>query len=224
MSWGILGTLVCLSFLDMASPAIIGVTLYILLSRSNSAARPLAVYLSTITAFYFAFGCSLILGLGKLVDHLVELSHSPVLAWGALVVGVALSALGLVVRSKPGLRLRPPALKARSMVGLGLATAVVGAGTALPYLGAIGVMTAAGLPAVQWVPALAVYNIVMVSPSILLYLGHRTLGTGFRDHLRRWRERLEAGSRKVTGWMLTISGAALAVSGLVGTGVFTGAG
>jgi cytochrome c biogenesis protein CcdA len=208
----------------MASPAIIGVTLYILLSRPNSVARPLAVYLLTITGFYFAFGCSLILGLRKLVDHLVELSHSPVPAWGALVVGVALSALGLVIHSKPGRRLRPPALKARSMVGLGRATAVVGAGTALPYLGAIGVMTAAGLPAVQWIPALAVYNIVMVSPSILLYLGHRTLGTGFRDRLGRWRERLESGSRKMTGWMLTVSGVALAIFGLVGTGVFAGAG
>ena len=66
------------------------------------------------------------------------------------------------------------------MIGLGLATGLLEAGTALPYLGAIGIMGTAGLAASTWAPMLAAYNLVMVLPPVLLYLGHRVLGERLR--------------------------------------------
>lgn len=216
--WEVLVPVAGLALLDTLSPATIGITLYVLLTGARSVARPLLAYLGTVAAFYFVLGCALMLGLGALLSSLNGLVDGPAVSWGMVVLGGGLLAYSFVMPSRTRERRRPESLRTGAMVALGLATGLLEAGTALPYLGAIGIMTTAALAPAVWVPMIAAYNVVMVLPPVLLYLGHRALGERLRPRLERWRTRVESGSREAMGWILGIAGAVLLINGLARTG------
>ncbi|WP_150239971.1 GAP family protein [Nocardiopsis quinghaiensis] len=211
-----------LALLDTLSPATIGVSLYVLLSGARRVARPLFAYLTTVAAFYLALGCALMLGFGFLFEALDGLAGSPVLGWPLVVLGGGMLAYALFAPGRPRGQRRPASPNTTAMVALGLATGLLEGGTALPYFGAIGVMTAAGLSAAAWMPVLAAYNVVMVLPPVLLYLGHRVFGERLRPHLERWRTKVESGSREAVGWILGIVGFLVLVHGLEVTGLLDG--
>jgi cytochrome c biogenesis protein CcdA len=217
-SWEVLVPVAGLALLDTLSPATIGITLYVLLAGTRSVARPLLAYLGTVAAFYFVLGCALMLGLGAALSALNGLA-GPAVGWGMAVLGGALFVYSFLMPAKPRERRRPDSLRAGAMVALGLGTGLLEAGTALPYLGAIGIMTAAGLAPAVWAPMIAAYNAVMVLPPILLYLGYRALGERLRPRMERWRTRVESGSREALGWILGIAGVLLLLNGLARTGV-----
>ena len=52
-----------LAVLDMFSPAIIGVTVFVLLAGENKRTKLILAYLTTVIAFYFCVGVFLMLGL-----------------------------------------------------------------------------------------------------------------------------------------------------------------
>lgn len=208
-----------LALLDTLSPTTLGVTLFVLLSGATSVARPLFAYLGTVALFYFALGCALMLGLGAALSSLSHLADSPVFGWALLVLGGGLFAYSWVMPTRRRAPRRPASFRTVSMIGLGLATGLLEAGTALPYLAAIGIMGAAGLTAPTWVPVLAAYNLVMVLPPVLLYLGHRLFGERLRPRLDRWREKIDAGSRETLSWIIGIAGLILLVNGLQQVGI-----
>ncbi|WP_049577372.1 GAP family protein [Nocardiopsis sp. SBT366] len=208
-----------LALLDTLSPTTLGVSLFVLLSGASSVARPLFVYLGTVALFYFALGCALMLGLGVALSELSHLADSPVTGWVMVVLGAGLFAYSWVMPTKRRAPRRPASFRTTSMVGLGLATGLLEAGTALPYLGAIGVMSTAELAPHTWVPMLAAYNLVMVLPPVLLYLGHRVFGERLRPRLDRWREKVDSGSREVLSWVIGIVGLLLLINGLQQVGI-----
>jgi len=53
-----------LALLDMFSPSIIGVSVYVLLVAKKKQTRLLLIYLMTVGLFYFSTGIFLMLGLG----------------------------------------------------------------------------------------------------------------------------------------------------------------
>lgn len=203
-----------LALLDTLSPTTLGVTLFVLLSGARSVARPLFAYLGTVALFYFALGCALMLGLTAVLDRISGLSDNPVTGWAMVLLGGGLFAYSWVMPTKKRTPRRPTSLRTATMIGLGLATGLLEAGTAFPYLGAIGIMGAAGLAAHTWVPMLAAYNLIMVLPPILLYLGHRAFGERLRPRLERWREKIDAGSREALAWIIGIVGFLLLINGL----------
>ncbi|WP_159944466.1 MULTISPECIES: GAP family protein [unclassified Nocardiopsis] len=213
-----------LALLDTLSPATIGVSLYVLLSGARSVARPLFTYLATVAAFYFTLGCALVLGFGALFDLLGGLAYSRLLGWPLAVLGAGMLLYALFMPDKPRRRRRPATLGAAAMVGLGLVTGLLEAGTALPYFGAIGVITTAELHPAVWLPLLAAYTTVMVLPPTLLYLGHRALGERLHPRLARWRARAESGSREAVGWITGIVGFLVLRHGVALTGVLEGTG
>jgi cytochrome c biogenesis protein CcdA len=75
--------------------------------------------------------------------------------------------------------------------------------TALPYLGAIAVLSRAAQPLIWAVALLAAYTAVMLLPPLLLLAGYARLRGRLGDRLQPWQARLRAGAR--TGW-LTIVG------------------
>lgn len=202
-----------LALLDTLSPTTLGVSLFVLLSGARNVGRPLAAYLATVAAFYFALGCALMLGLGALAER------AGAAGWAMVVVGAGLFAYSWAMPTGPKAQRRPASLRTASMLALGLATGALEAGTAFPYLGAIGIMTAAELSPAAWVPVLAAYNVVMVLPPVLLYLGHRTLGARMRPRLERWRTRVEGASREAMAWILGIVGVLLLVNGVQNIGL-----
>ncbi|MEU3017814.1 GAP family protein [Nocardiopsis sp. NPDC007018] len=208
-----------LALLDTLSPTTLGVSLFVLLSGARSVARPLFAYLGTVALFYFALGCALMLGLGAVMDRLTPLADSPLAGWGMVVLGGGLFAYSWVMPNSKRPPRRPASFRTTTMIGLGLATGLLEAGTALPYLGAIGIMSASGLAVHAWLPVLAAYNLVMVLPPVLLYLAHRVFGERLRPRLDRWRERIDAGSREALSWVVGIVGLLLLVNGLQQVGV-----
>ncbi|MFE1077678.1 GAP family protein [Nocardiopsis alba] len=208
-----------LALLDTLSPTTLGVSLFVLLGGARSVARPLFVYLGTVALFYFTLGCALMLGLGALLPRLAGLTEHPVAGWAMLVLGAALFAYSWIMPTERTERRRPTSLRTTTMIGLGLATGLLEAGTALPYLGAIGIMGTAGLAASTWAPMLAAYNLVMVLPPVLLYLGHRVLGERLRPRLDRLRDKVDSGSREAMAWVIGIVGLILLVNGLQRVGV-----
>ncbi|MEU3309344.1 GAP family protein [Nocardiopsis sp. NPDC006832] len=203
-----------LALLDTLSPTTLGVSLFVLLSGARDIARPLFAYLGTVALFYFVLGCAIMLGLGAALSHLSHLTDSPATGWVMVVLGGALFAYSWVMPTKKRAPRRPATLRTTTMIGLGLATGLLEAGTAFPYLGAIGVMGTAGLTATTWVPMLAGYNLMMVLPPVLLYVGHRLFGERLRPRLDRWREKIDSGSREAMSWIIGIVGVILVLNGL----------
>lgn len=203
-----------LALLDTLSPATLGLSLFVLLSGARSIARPLFAYLGTVAIFYFTLGCALMLGLNAALNRLSGLADSPATGWAMVVLGGGLFAYSWVMPTKKRAPRRPASFRTTTMIGLGLATGLLEAGTAFPYLGAIGIMGAAGLAAHTWVPMLAAYNLIMILPPILLYLGHRAFGERLRPGLERWREKIDAGSREALAWIIGIVGFLLLINGL----------
>ncbi|WP_188189652.1 GAP family protein [Nonomuraea sp. SYSU D8015] len=204
MSIGTIGAVLGLALLDTLSPAVIGTTLYLLLSRPHRVGALLGVYLGSVAIAYFALGVLLMLGLGAVVPHVDDTPW----AWGQAVVGAALIVGSYFIPGKNAQRapLRARSFTMRSMLLLGLATWLFEFSTAVPYFGAIGIMTSAGLPAVQWSPLLGAYVIIMVIPGILLFVAWAALGERLRERFERWQNKISSGSRALLSWIVWIAG------------------
>ncbi|WP_170223275.1 GAP family protein [Nonomuraea turkmeniaca] len=207
MSIETMGAVLGLALLDTLSPAVIGITLYLLLARPHRVGALLGVYLGSVATAYFALGALLMLGLGAAVPHVDD----TVWAWGQAVLGAALLAGSFFIPDKnpEGASIRARSFAMRSMVMLGLGTWLFEFATAVPYFGALGIMTAAGLPAVQWSPLLGVYVTIMVIPGILLFVAWAALGERMRERFERWQNKLSSGSRTTLRWIVGIAGVLL---------------
>ncbi|WP_166351914.1 GAP family protein [Phytoactinopolyspora limicola] len=210
-----------LALLDTLSPAVIGVSLFVLLSGRRRIAAPLLVFLTTVALFYFAVGVALMLGLDVLLGRVDDILENRAVTWGQAVVGAALLAFSFLpkrYRTRGSARRREPGtdreLRAPVMIGLGLGAGVLEVGMVLPYMAAIGIMTVADLPATEWVPLMATYNVIMVAPPLLLYAAHRLLHGWIEPRMLRWRERLRGGSAETVAWMAGIIGALLLLNAL----------
>ncbi len=65
-----------LALLDMFSPSIIGVSVYVLLVAKKQQIRLLLTYLMTVALFYFSTGIFLMLGLGVIFNPISNLLDS----------------------------------------------------------------------------------------------------------------------------------------------------
>ncbi|MEU4703833.1 GAP family protein [Nonomuraea dietziae] len=204
MSIETIGAVLGLALLDTLSPTVIGITLYLLLTRPHRVGALLGVYLGSVAIAYFALGVLLMLGLGA-VAPLVD---DTVWAWGQAVLGAALIVGSYFIPDKNPERasIRARSFTMRSMLLLGLGTWLFEFATAVPYFGAIGIMTSADLPAVQWSPLLGGYVTIMVIPGILLLVAWAALGERLRARFERWQNKLSSGSRTVVSWIVWIAG------------------
>ncbi|WP_035811980.1 GAP family protein [Jiangella gansuensis] len=202
-----------LALLDTLSPATIGISVYVLLTARERAARLLFTYLATVAAFYFCLGSALMLGLGAVVDSLGDVLDNRAGYLVQAAIGAALFAASWFVPRKKDAdpagrqeRRMSRAHNAPAMIGLGVTTGLLEAATALPYLAAIGIMTSADLPAGQWAPLLAGYNLIMVLPPVLMYVAWRIAGERVRGRFERLRTWLSANSRETLSWVMGIAG------------------
>lgn len=205
-------TLGALALVDSTSFGTLGIPAYLLLASDRSPTGRLLVYLATVATFYFAVGVALMLGLATALDAFEEALYSRTANWIQLAIGVGLFLLSFRVDSrrrkeKEGPSRWEPRLGGPgAMVLLGLTAALLEVATMLPYLGAIGFMTGASLPAARWVPLLAGYVVVMILPSLVL-LGVKTVAGGWLDpKLERLRTWMRRHSASAIGWTLGIVG------------------
>ncbi|MDS1270611.1 GAP family protein [Lipingzhangella sp. LS1_29] len=225
MQLDVLLPVTALALLDTLSPATIGVTLVLLLSGRARIAFPLLAYLATVAVCYLALGIALMSGLDLVVTRLGPVADHRAVLWLQAVLGIALLTHSCV---KPTQRRDAPArwesreLHIPIMVSLGLGTFLLEGATVLPYLAAVGIMTAAGLSPLQWLPLLAGYVTIMLLPPIVMYLGHRLLGSRLRPRMERWRHQLSEGAMEGLAWLVGIAGFLLLANAVNRLGLLDG--
>jgi cytochrome c biogenesis protein CcdA len=207
--------LLALALVDSINPSAIVVTLY-LLSRERATAQ-VVVYIAAIFLTYLALGVAMMSGVDALLPSLNSMSDGRL---GFIVQGiVGLAMLVYAFRAPAAAKSSPPAEPtATSYVALALLGVTVTAmelPTAVPYFGAIALLTSADLPVARWLPLLVLYNAIFVLPPVLLLLGHVVFGTRVNARYAQLRERLQAGARETMLWIFGLVGGALFVSSLI---------
>jgi hypothetical protein len=231
VEWTLLAALAGLALVDSTSIGTLLIPLWMLL-EPQLRVRQFFVYLGTVAGFYFVVGVALTAGAGSLREAFAGVGDSPVFNWIQLVVGVGLFALSFwfepkLVRRRRARSGRPDAAtrwRARlstaeaspaTMVGLGLGAAGLEVMSMLPYLAAIGLITAAGVSAAVWLPVLGGYALVMVLPALVLLGVRVALGRRVETPLQvigAWMSRHADG---MLSWVFGIIGFLLARDAVV---------
>ncbi|MFD5823891.1 GAP family protein [Lentzea sp. NPDC060358] len=208
MELGLVAALAGLALLDSTSIGTLFVPIWLMLTPGRPKLGRFGVYLGTITVFYFAVGVLIVLGASKVARHL----DNPVAYWVQLVIGAGLFAVSFRFDGKK----KPSTGKwqnrvdangsAAALAGVALLAGVVELATMLPYLGAIGMMSAADLPPAAVGLLLAGYCLVMILPAVVLLGARLALGERVDALLTRISRWFAEKGASMTGWVLGIAG------------------
>ena len=214
--------LVGLALVDSTSTGTLVLPLLMLVAPAVHVGRYLT-YLATVGGFYAVVGIASVAGADRLLEVGRGLGDVGALRWLELGVGGALLAVGIFGDPRRWFgrgaerptsrrsaawreRLLGPDATYGVVAGVGVLAALVELASMLPFLAAVGIITAADLPAAGWVPLVVGYSLVMVAPALLLLV----VRTAFDRQLHRPLERL-------SGWLDRRSGdAALWVCAILG--------
>nr|WP_154984992.1 GAP family protein [Paenibacillus xylanexedens] len=198
-----------LAFLDMLSPTLLGVTVYLMALGQRQFGLRLAVYLLTVTVLYFLLGCILMLAMEFVQDYLSSFFHNKIASWSIFIIGALLFVVSFWIKPSSRKNNRIHSLRSTGTVGvvlMGSTTFLLEAGTALPYFGAVGLMTSKGLSWLEWLPILISYNILMIMPSVLIYLLYTWIGSFIQYHVEKLHRKLVEHSDSMLSWVMCIAG------------------
>ena len=200
--------------LDMFSPAIIGVTVYVLLVGKEKIFQLIIAYLSTVIVFYFFTGVFLMFGLDIVFSPIANaLSSDTAKSMMTMIGGILFIGSWFVPKKKVVESPKPKVFKVKAMIGLGITTSLLEVATAIPYFAAIGLMINSNISFNEWLPILLMYNVMMVAPALALLLLHML----FRRFMQRPLKNLQALFQKNTSsalsWIMFFVGLILLVNG-----------
>ncbi|PRZ09335.1 Sap-like sulfolipid-1-addressing protein [Isoptericola sp. CG 20/1183] len=226
------GVLVVLALVDSTSFGTLLVPVWLLLAPGRVRSGRVLAYLGTVAVAYLLIGVAVLLGAGVVLARFGDVLESRPVLLAQLVLGVGLLALSFrfdgkrsarraeAAGGRPGrlarwrgraLGLDPGSSSVLPLMGLALGAVTLEAATMLPYLAAIGLLTASDLATPVTVGILALYCVVMVLPALLL-LGGRLVAARWIDPLLRRLERwLSKNAAEMTGWVLGVVGVLLAL-------------
>jgi hypothetical protein len=236
MNIELLAPLVLLALIDSTSFGTLIIPLWLMLAPGNPRPGRILLFLGAVAAFYLLLGLALLLGASKLLDTLQEAGNSQPLRIAQLVAGVGLMALGVLMepwtqagkrrraarraeelaRSGPTLhmRMRARATDASAPVAavivLALTAAVIEVASMIPYLAAIGLLTASALPPAQRSLVLFGYCLVMIAPALLLLAARISLHDYVAPVLTRLEGFLSRNANEAMAWVVFLVGLYLA--------------
>lgn len=214
-----------LALLDMLSPAVIGVSTYLLVTSGRAATARLLTYVGTVAVCYLAVGVVLLLGADAALAAVAGPVAGPAAWWTQGAVGSALFAGSWFVptrpRDSPAARTPSTTAGLGAMVALGASTTLLEVATALPFFAAIGLLTTAGVPAALGTAVLAVYTALMVLPALVLLGVWRVAGERARPRMERLADWLRRQSGETLAWMIGIVGFLLAADAAQRLGLFS---
>jgi len=207
--------LLALALVDSINPSAIVVTLY-LLSRERVTAQ-IVVYIAAIFVTYLTLGMMMMSGIDALLPSLRTIGGGKLefIVQGLIGLAMLLYAIRAPTTAKSAPRVEPAASTYAALVLLGVTVTTLELPTAVPYFGAIALLTTADLPMAQWLPLLVLYNAIFVLPPVVLLAGHVVLGGRLNARYADLRERLQAGARETMLWIFGLVGSALLVSSVV---------
>ena len=219
MTAGALVTFFIIALVDSINPSALVVTLQLLSRRAPVGA--ILTYIASVFGAYLTVSILLILGLTAVIDPLSAFFETKVANIGLAVLGAGLLAYALFSRNpKNAPPPRPFRLTSTSVSGLvllGVTVTVMELPTALPLLGAVGLLTSADVGAAVWLPLILIYNVIFVLPPLLLTFGYRWLGERGGEKLQK---RLSHGARETMLWVFGIVGFYMLMQALETLGVF----
>lgn len=199
-----------LALLDTLSPTIIGVTLFLILTDNRNLTSRLLAYLLTVGLLYFSLGIIMMLGLNFIIETFSNIFQNKIVSWVIFIVGVILFIASFFIPANKQSNIpKPKTQSIFSIIIIGITTFIIEAGMALPYFAAIGLLTTIDMPFYQWLPIIAVYNIIMVLPALLLFLGYKLFGKWINPTLVNLRNKISSGSSSALSWMMCIVGVIL---------------
>jgi hypothetical protein len=227
----LLGTLLVLALVDSTSIGTLVVPVWLLTAPGPVRVGRMATYLLTIAAFYALVGLSLAFGARALVDplsgawsDLTDRLPADSVPIAQLAIGAALFAWSFRIsrRGKEGGSGRIRAWRDRSvaatsprpLVALALTGGAIEVATMVPYLGALGAITAAELDAPLVVALVFGYCLVMVLPAAVLTVGRVALDERVRPLLTRLDAWLQRNAAEAVSWMVGIVGVWLALNAI----------
>jgi len=240
-----LGTLVVLSLIDSTSFGTLLIPIWLLTAPGRPRLGRMGVYLSAVALAYLALGIVLLLGAGAFLDAHGDVLDSSAFLVGQLIIGIALTVVSQLMDTKKAraraaeravtgggrlLRWRGRIMgeegarsgSAVALAGIALTAVAVEAASMLPYLSAIGIITAQGP---GW-PASAVlltgYCLVMSAPALALTIGRLVAHEALERPLARLERWLTEHAQATTAWIIGIIGFLLAVHAVFDLGWFGG--
>lgn len=185
--------------------------------------RRYAVYLLTVGGFYAVVGIALVLGANAAASVMREAGDLTWLRWVQLLVGLALFVFGVVGdkildwlrpeaedgprRSETwGARLIGADASYATVVTVGLAAALVEVASMLPFLAAVGIITAADLSASTSAGVVLGYSAVMMLPAVLLLGLRLALAGRIEGPLTRFSATLSKLTEGAIYWVCAIVG------------------
>lgn len=218
MSAVLIGSLVVLALLDSTSIGTFFVPIVLMLVPGRVRGGRILGYLLTIAVFYLALGVLIMLGAGTVIDRFGDALESRPAYWVHLALGVGLFLLSFRFNPKRRAakgksptanwteRVGRATDSSRALTTLALTAGLLEVATMFPYLGAIALITGAGLAPLTDVVMLAGYCLVMILPALVLLAVRVTLSERITPALTKvntWFERHALGA---TGWILAIVG------------------
>lgn len=173
------------------------------------------IYLRTVVVLYFAIGVALLLGAGAIVEVLGGYLDTGPVYWVLIILGMALVIQAFRMGGK---NTDPERLKGMVRRGsrpgalVGLALAAVGAevATMLPYIGAIGLLSASDWSWLVRIGALAVYCLVMILPALLIIGVASLSGNQLWNRLERFSNWIARQTEETVAWIVGIAGVYMA--------------
>ena len=207
--------LLALALVDSINPSAIVVTLY-LLSRERVPVQ-IVVYVAAIFLTYLTLGSMMMLGIDALLPSLRTTGNSRLgfIVQGVIGLAMLLYAIRAPTTAKSASRVEPRASTYAALALLGVTVTAMELPTAVPYFGAIALLTTADLPIARWLPLLVLYNAIFVLPPVLLLVGHIVFGRRLDPRYADLRERLQAGARETMLWIFGLVGGGLLVLSVV---------
>lgn len=214
MDFALLGSLAVLALIDSTSFGTLLIPVWLLMHPGSVRPGRILVFLGTVAAFYFAIGVAVALGADAFLPQISRFLDTRPAQWGQLVLGVALFfwSFRLDRKNRPAgggrlVRWRERALSdggTTAVAGLALVAAAAEVTTMLPYLGAIGLLTASALPPPSIALVMAGYCLLMIVPALVLLAARLAAGGHVLPLLTR-----------ISDWM-TRSNALAWIVGIVG--------
>jgi cytochrome c biogenesis protein CcdA len=211
----VLLSLLALALVDSINPSAIVVTLY-LLSRERVTAQ-VVVYVAAIFLTYLTLGALMMSGIDALLPSLRTTGGGRLgfVVQGLIGLAMLLYAIRAPTTAKSAPRVEPNASTYAALALLGVTVTAMELPTAVPYFGAIALLTTAGLPMARWLPLLVLYNAIFVLPPVLLLVSHIVFGRRLDARYADLRERLQAGARETMLWIVGLVGGGLLVWSVV---------
>jgi cytochrome c biogenesis protein CcdA len=179
-----------IALVDSINPSALAMTSYLLVRPDPW--RIVAAYIAGIFVLYLGAGLVVVFVFGRTIDRIIDQLSSPTISYVIEAV-VGIVALVFALR-RPRAERRagpsaPAGLTPRRAFVLGLTITAIEATTALPYLGALGAISRAGVPPPATVVLLVAYNLVFIAPPTVLTLIVRHSGSGLVERLSTRRGR-----------------------------------